>query len=195
MPLWFSATGEIGDVPEVLQDDRLGHHHSHRFPVRLPARRLIGLQLLAQHVGWRPRRKRHPDRHRPEAVCVWRTGFCTRLVRSIKKGWWSIVLAEMLMFIVVFQYGNFVIWINNIDSPLPLVFRCCHLWYNCCHLHLWHHRFSPLAHGPADQRAAVTHVFLWVHAQRQPTQPLCQRDRCYWLHGPRWPEDDAELCF
>lgn len=43
--------GAVGDVQEVLQDHRLSHHHFHRLPVRLSAGCLIGLQLLAQHVG------------------------------------------------------------------------------------------------------------------------------------------------
>lgn len=43
---------------------------------------------------------------------------------------------------------------------LSFLFRYCYLWYNCCHLYLRHHRLSPIAHGPADECASLSNVFL-----------------------------------
>lgn len=54
--------------------------------------------------------------------------------------------------LLLLDYG----WITH----LFFLFRYCYLWYNCCHLHLRHHRLSPIAHGPVDERATLSNVLL-----------------------------------
>lgn len=46
------------------------------------------------------------------------------------------------------------------NQSILLLFRCQHLWNHRRHLHLRHHRLSSPAHGSADERAALAHVFL-----------------------------------